>query len=161
MAGGSGINVSLDDARQIATLSSQDLTAAIIYPLIKEIVVAGSNLGRVDDDTRNTITLNAGGGGAGGGLSAVSSDSTLVGEGTSASALRVAYPFTPEDGARLDSALQRDNFEDSDNTFYSYIRSGIDPDPGSFSLTDSTCGQILDDIPNPCLLYTSPSPRDS
>ena len=79
-----------------------NLTQEKIYEQNKIIIKAGSNVTITPNDSADTITINSTGSSGSSGLSEVSTDTTLSGDGTSSNTLKVVNPFTPADETKLD-----------------------------------------------------------
>ena len=71
-------------------------------------------------------TRYAGGGGGGGGISSVFTDTTITGDGTSATPLSVAFPFTQAD---RDAANTQSDFSETDTSSPAFIKNKPRPTP--------------------------------
>ena len=82
---------------QASTLRDWIASRANIYNQVRRIISAGANIVATPTTANSTVTIESVGGGGGTGLTAVSSDSTLTGAGTTTSPLAVAAPFDEDD----------------------------------------------------------------
>ena len=109
-----------------------------IYPLVKRIMVEGTATTLTEDDRASTIAVNATSTGGGGGtVLAVTSDSTLTGNGTPVSPLSVAVPFSSTEKTNLLNLLSAGGGSTTTATRLD------DPNQASMSMRDPDPNPVL------------------